>query len=83
VYKSFKNIWKGANAPGLVFVAVKRFQIPLLNTQFDGSIHLRSRHWSRLLQIPPRLGVLQVNYKYMNAYIMTCNANSHKERWGT
>jgi hypothetical protein len=29
-----------------------------------------SRHWSRLLQTPLLLGVLQVNYKYMYAYVM-------------
>jgi hypothetical protein len=28
------------------------------------------------------LGVLQVNHKYRNAYVMICKANSHKERWG-
>jgi hypothetical protein len=29
-----------------------------------------STHWSRLLQTPLLLGVLQVNYKYMYAYVM-------------
>jgi hypothetical protein len=28
------------------------------------------------------LGVLRVNYKYMNAYVMICNANSHKGEVG-
>jgi hypothetical protein len=46
-------------------------------------LHLISSHWSRLLQITLLLGVLQVNYKYMYAYVMIWNANSHKERWGT
>jgi hypothetical protein len=47
-------------------------------------LHLISSHWSRLLlQTPLLLDVLQVNYKYMYAYVMIWNANSHKERWGT
>jgi hypothetical protein len=34
-------------------------------------LHLISRHWSRLLlQTPLLLGVLQVNCKYMNAYVI-------------
>jgi hypothetical protein len=33
-------------------------------------LHLINRYWSRLLQSPLRLGVLQINYKYMNAYVM-------------
>jgi hypothetical protein len=28
------------------------------------------------------LGVLQVNYKYMNAYVMICHTNFHKGRRG-
>jgi hypothetical protein len=37
---------------------------------FGWLLHLIGRHWSRLLQTPLLLGVLQVNYKYMNAYVM-------------
>jgi hypothetical protein len=71
VYKSFfKNIKEGVNALGLAFVAVKRFKTFLPNNQLDSSIHLMNRHWSRFLQTPLLLGVLQVNYKYMYAYVM-------------
>jgi hypothetical protein len=37
------------NAPGLAFVAVKRFKIILPNNQLDSSIHLMNRHWSKLV----------------------------------
>jgi hypothetical protein len=44
---------------------------PSIKYPVRGLLHLISRHWSRLLlQTPLFLGVLQVNYKYMNAYVV-------------
>jgi hypothetical protein len=43
---------------------------PSINYLVRWLLHLISRYWSRLLQTPLLLGVLQVNYKYMYAYVM-------------